>query len=354
MNHIVLMLLLCLWLSMEVQAATMTYTYDSLERLSSVQLNNGIPLRYTYDNAGNILSVKSESYTLPDVPYELTVLNKNTGDVLISATGISPYLGSNGTAWVNGENVSSDWMSDGVKLNIFEVNGLSNDVLMEPLKLQLFDADGNEIFNGCYPFVDVCPGVWYARPTMKLWRERVLEGYESGRNGVFGPMDPARRAELVAVVVRAIELGNTYTRPETPPFADVSVDDWFAAFVKYAKNQELIQGCNIDRNLFCPNDFISRAAAAKVISLGLSKTELDAIRNGQEPLWLFDDVQVANKWFYEFVYTMQIAHATHGYVPDGQLFKPEQDLSRAEMVKMVCIARFGPLECYNMDEPNAL
>jgi len=49
-----------------VHAATITYTYDSLNRLTRVVYGNGDTIEYTYDAAGNRLTLKASDTTPPD------------------------------------------------------------------------------------------------------------------------------------------------------------------------------------------------------------------------------------------------------------------------------------------------
>src|SRR3990170_6791398 len=49
-----------------VHAATITYTYDSLNRLTRVDYGNGYTIEYTYDAAGNRLTLKASDTTPPD------------------------------------------------------------------------------------------------------------------------------------------------------------------------------------------------------------------------------------------------------------------------------------------------
>ncbi|MCP4696068.1 MAG: CHAP domain-containing protein [Gammaproteobacteria bacterium] len=246
---------------------------------------------------------------------------------------------------LNNSAVDAVFSSDGSLMLHYNQNDIIDAIYLEIIK-----SDGSHLYSGCFPFKDVCPGRWYTRPVMKLWKEGVIEGYADGTPGIFGPHNPALRAELVATAVRAIELGNTPAIINTPPFDDVSTDDWYAVFVAYAKNMDLVQGCDSVNNLFCPADPVSRAAAAKVIALSLFVDAADDFANGQEPAWLFSDVQNPDNWFYPFVYALQDAQAAHGY-PDGS-FGVGNNLTRAEMAKAICIAAYGASECIASGDEN--
>lgn len=89
-------------------AATVTYTYDSLNRVTSVDYGNGFTENYTYDDAGNRLSMDVVSPDISTTPVShdflsvlvgnssasqtITVSNTGTGDLIIGTIGL---IGSN-------------------------------------------------------------------------------------------------------------------------------------------------------------------------------------------------------------------------------------------------------------------
>ena len=52
-HRVCIALVFCFGLVPRVEAATATYSYDALGRLTQVDLSNGVVVKYTYDNAGN-------------------------------------------------------------------------------------------------------------------------------------------------------------------------------------------------------------------------------------------------------------------------------------------------------------
>ncbi|RKZ81956.1 MAG: hypothetical protein DRR19_21455, partial [Candidatus Parabeggiatoa sp. nov. 1] len=192
----------------------------------------------------------------PSPSIMVNTVNKDNGDIQIAGTG----LGNAGIVKVNGQEVQGQWTDEGISLN----TGIALNNLEQPVRIQVVDNNGNEVVNICYPFVDVCPGSWYARPVTTLWKKGLVNGYGGEWKGYFRPhKPPANRAEFVAVAVRAKELGNTPEPLTTSPFTDVSIDDWYAPYVQYAKDMGIIEGCETDK--FCPNKAISRPAAVKVV-----------------------------------------------------------------------------------------
>jgi hypothetical protein len=316
----------------------------TLDRLINVAVRVGDALGY----------IATKTVAVNIISGSLTDFNRTTGDITIFSTDSDVDLTTQGTITLDGQPIQANWTPDGVAFNIYDATGTTFDTFWQPVKLEIHDANGQEIYSGCYPFKDVCSGRWYTRPVMKLWKESVIQGYGEGKSGVFGPNNPALRAELVAAVVRALEQGKTPTPLTEPPFADVSIDDWFAVYVQYAKDTGLIQGCDIDRNLFCPVDSISRAAGTKVVVAAFLKETLARFENGEQPPRLFLDVNDPNEWFYPYIYAAEVENVVDGYV-DGN-FKLGQDMTRAEMAKVICLAfakvdkDTKPLDCAEMGE----
>lgn len=65
-----------------------TYTYDFLNRLTAVDYGNGTSLAYTYDSAGNLLSMASNS-TTATYPLSMVASGRGSGVVTSSPTGIN-------------------------------------------------------------------------------------------------------------------------------------------------------------------------------------------------------------------------------------------------------------------------
>lgn len=65
----IMALMLCLVFSNAISVAAETYTYDELNRITSVEYEDGQKIEYTYDDAGNILSitVNGEKVDPPEV-----------------------------------------------------------------------------------------------------------------------------------------------------------------------------------------------------------------------------------------------------------------------------------------------
>jgi YD repeat-containing protein len=76
-NILILMIIVVcfLFIGAKSHAATITYTYDSHNRLTRVDYGNGDTIEYTYDAAGNRLTLKASDTTPPGTDSGDTILN---------------------------------------------------------------------------------------------------------------------------------------------------------------------------------------------------------------------------------------------------------------------------------------
>ncbi|MFH1082818.1 MAG: RHS repeat domain-containing protein [Pseudomonadota bacterium] len=89
----------CLFLSSFSFADTVTYQYDSLNRLTGVQYSNGTIIEYSYDAAGNILTRKVFLRTACEAcsgsPVVLTNVTFNSGTICKCSDSTSITIGTN-------------------------------------------------------------------------------------------------------------------------------------------------------------------------------------------------------------------------------------------------------------------
>lgn len=251
---------------------------------------------------------------------------------------------------INNQQVPITWSGNTAKFNLYQVVGDSFQTFSQPAKLQISDSIGSLIYSGCFPFKDVCESRWYTRSVIKLWKGEIVEGYNEGKSATFGTYNPTTRAEFVAALVRALEKDNIPEPLTNDPFADVSKDDWYAPYVDYAAKLGLIQGCDQTKNLFCPNDSITRAEAMKILVLAYPHLKQLAVgyAQGKTPKKVYSDVTDSEQWYYPYIYAAQEINVAYGY-RDGT-FKPHSPLNRAEMAKVICIAEFGMMACIDMGD----
>ena len=338
---------------------TTTYTYDDLNRLISMQIEGGVILRYDYDDAGNLQRVISDK---PPINY--TIQNKQSGDIyLTTQNGLPPYGYEFGEVLVSAENDSSGkpkWITvpkdkilnsnNKLQFNLYQALGLTFEQLQTPLRISLKDATGKNIFDSCYPFLDVCPLRWYARPIMKLWKANVLS---SNPNNIFGVSDKSNRADAVVMTSRAfmanLNGGTVSDNPFSsllmqPPFDDVGVDTYFAPYIKYAKDLGWISGCNDNKTRFCPADSALRKDVFAFVTYAFSKRFATPknLCDSQQKISSFKDINNTLK-YYPFACAMEFSHAVGGY-PDGTV-RAELPINRAELAKILCVGMYGIAEC---------
>lgn len=103
---------------------------------------------------------------------------------------------------------------------------------------------------GLYP--DVPSDAWYAYDVELLSMLGMAQGYGDGN---FRPEDPVSRAELAALIIRALgeEAAESGTR-----FVDVPDGGWYAGYVQRLAELGITQGCSVDPDRFCPSDWATR------------------------------------------------------------------------------------------------
>lgn len=100
-SEFVFFLFFLLFLSSFSFADTVTYQYDSLNRLTDVQYSNGTTIEYSYDAAGNILTKKvlliTECTECSDSPVELTNVEFGSGTICKCSDSTSITIGTDVT-----------------------------------------------------------------------------------------------------------------------------------------------------------------------------------------------------------------------------------------------------------------
>ncbi len=105
-------------------------------------------------------------------------------------------------------------------------------------------------------------------------------------------------------------------------FSDVGSDHKYADGIQYLKDQKIVEG--YDDGTYKPANSINRAEALKIIMLS-TKVELEEASD------CFADVPL-DQWYNSYVCTAKKLGLVKGY--EGNLFKPAQNISRAEALKI--------------------
>jgi hypothetical protein len=156
-------------------------------------------------------------------------------------------------------------------------------------------------------FSDVGRGEWFTGAVDLVSAAGLMNGYPDGR---FGPESPVRRAEFLAVVMRAYPLGGA---SPGDPFADVPPGHWAYDLIRQARGAGLVQG---DQNRFNPDGWITRAEMAVLLHRALRLE-----RPGTAPN--FSDVGPAFVWAKDAIETLAGYGVILGF-PGAELrFGPE-------------------------------
>lgn len=160
-----------------------------------------------------------------------------------------------------------------------------------------------------------------------LYERMIITGYTKE---VFGPDKTVTRAELAAVIVRALGLDSD---AESVKFLDVPAGSWYFDFVRTAGGYGLITGRSQD--VFDPDSLVTRQETAVIVSRAAALCGMDdtfdetAVRN---ILAQFTDYRTAAPWASEalaFCYYYGIID------DDGIDILPLEPVSRGEAAEMV-------------------
>jgi hypothetical protein len=118
-------------------------------------------------------------------------------------------------------------------------------------------------------FPDVSASAYYAAPIEHLAAAGVLTGY---LDGTFRPEATLTRAEMGAVLVRALQAGPPQS---TAGFVDVPAQAWFAGHVDRLAELGVTRGCGA--KAFCPDAPVSRAEMATFLTRAFRLTAVPTV-----------------------------------------------------------------------------
>ncbi len=110
---------------------------------------------------------------------------------------------------------------------------------------------------------DVESGAWYEFYVDMAVSIGVVGGYS---DGTFKPAQSITRAEyikMLGIIIQTYNYTLEFSTDAGEPFDDVNDDDWFAPYVVYFYNNDIISG--YDETTFAPGNAITRAEAAKIL-----------------------------------------------------------------------------------------
>lgn len=156
----------------------------------------------------------------------------------------------------------------------------------------------------------------------------VLYGDQTFKSASFDVTSPVSAVPVTPVVARSAL------------FADVSGVNPFYDSIKYMKDHGIVKG--YEDGTFKPTQLVSRVEALKMI---LKAGNRQIAGSGKTS---FTDVP-RRAWFAPYVATAFNSGIVQGYF--GKLFKPNQEVTRAEFIKMALTAMAVPLEPVVLEAP---
>lgn len=109
--------------------------------------------------------------------------------------------------------------------------------------------------NGDLPFSDVSEEDWYYEYLYTAYKKAIVDG---NPDGTFRPNDTVNKAEFFKILFNGLNV-DIDPNLSSPPYIDVSVDEWFAPYIAYAKQIGIISS-EIDH--IYPNQGMTRGEVA--------------------------------------------------------------------------------------------
>ncbi|CAI6061867.1 S-layer homology domain-containing protein [Cohnella sp. JJ-181] len=167
-------------------------------------------------------------------------------------------------------------------------------------------------------FKDVSSNDYFYEAVTRLQASHVIEG---NADGTFRPYDKLTRAQAAKIIVSA--LGLDTANVTDPGFTDVPKGNFYYAYISALANQGIVEGYG---NKFNPNDTLTRAQMAKMITLAYNLQPSDP---QQLP---FADVKPGD-WFAKYVGALTENDITTGTTPTT--FSPNESITRGQMAALV-------------------
>lgn len=178
-----------------------------------------------------------------------------------------------------------------------------------------------------FRFMDVPTKHWAAPYIYELHYQGIIHGKTAT---LFDPEANITRAEMVKILAMAVGVDVEYYEGWTW-FTDVPENAWFAPYVSWAADYEIIYGYD---GYFYPNDPIDRQELAAILYRYydyFANAPLPEIEEYKQ----FKDQQQIEWWAEESIYSMQMAGVLKGY-SDGT-FRPYDNATRVEAAKVVSV-----------------
>lgn len=125
---------------------------------------------------------------------------------------------------------------------------------VEALKFILEGIDA-DLMSGEIPFEDISESDWYAEYLYTGLVEKIVNG---NPDGTFRPANPVNKAEFFKILFLGMNV-DINPKVDVAPYQDVEVDAWFAPYIAYAKELEILDP---DLSTISPNAPMTRGEVA--------------------------------------------------------------------------------------------
>ncbi len=172
-------------------------------------------------------------------------------------------------------------------------------------------------------FGDISSNAWYFNAVNKAYQNKWFSGLTPT---TFGPDNNMTRAMLVTVLGR---FDNANTSAVATQFIDVPTDMYYAPYVAWAKNNNIVSGMSDVE--FAPNSDITREQLAVMVYNYLKFKDVDMSQATNSTQ--FTDANEISTWATEAVNAMKALGIVNGR-PDGS-FNPKGTATRAEIATIL-------------------
>ena len=117
-------------------------------------------------------------------------------------------------------------------------------------------------------FPDIDKGAWYMTTLEKAVSYNIVSGYPDGN---FRPEKTVNLAESLKMSLNSFEINTSSITVSENPYKDAFASEWYARFVQYAKEKNLIDAD--DKNMIYPNQGMKRGTLAEVLYRLLRSTK---------------------------------------------------------------------------------
>lgn len=158
-------------------------------------------------------------------------------------------------------------------------------------------------------------------PVMDLASRQIITGYE---DGTFKPYQSINRKQAAKIMALALDLDLDPKKVKDPGFTDINKDHPYYVHIAALVEAGIIKGYN--DNTFGPNNTLTRAQMAKMITLGF---DFDQVTLAENP---FTDIS-KDKEVAGFVQTLYANEITTGTT--ATTFSPYSNVTRGQMASFI-------------------